>query len=399
MSNDEISRVVTKVMGETNSQVGHVASAAETVRASTQVVQDALARYPGGNGDREVKGELQTLSASLKAYEKWLGKAQNAAQSIHREVDALCKHVGCTEATLDRVEAASVGAFGKVKVLQVGPCRGDPEVASCITNAEGLYNALVLHDVVIGPEATAALKTKLRGVRSIALHECFCAAAIGGVLVDLLVKTDSISSLVDLTLAVARYVGGRPAPPVTITDQDLDSLSEAGVHLRVLRVPDQPVTTVAPFATTLVELDASGLYCGIGDAGLTSAHNIVKLHAENNGNITTAAPFATTLLELDASGSCCGMGDAGLASAHNIVKLVAGSNKRITTVAPFATTLMELDVSGGYSGIGDAGLTSALNIVKLLAKNNESITTVAPFAATLLELDVSGGYSGIGDKV
>jgi hypothetical protein len=302
-----------------------------------------------------------------------------------------------------QAEAASVGACDTAKVLQVDSYSGDPlnrrgdrEAALRIMNAEGLYDALELHNVDIGPLAIAALKTKLRGVRSIELYRCRCTSAIGDVLVDLLANTDSINSLVGLTVAPPVCNGAHPG--LTVTDQDLMALSEVGVHLRVLHVPDQPVTTVAPFATTLVELDASGSHCGIGDAGLTSAHNIVKLVAASNRKITTAAPFAATLVELNASGLYCGIGDAELTSAHNIVKLHAENNRKITTVAPFAATLVELDASGGYSGIGDQGLASARSIVKLDAFNNTGITTVAPFAATLVELDASGSECGIDDR-
>jgi hypothetical protein len=350
VSNDEISRVATKVMEETNSQAVHVASAADTACASKQVVR-------GGN----------------------------------QEVDALFKHVGCTEATVDakQVEAASTETSDTVEELYIDSYWGDPKVQIRITNVKGLYNALVLHKVDIGPDTIAALKTKLRGVRNIALRECRCTSAIGDVLVDLLVETDSISSLTCFTVAAAGYHGWHPR--LTITDQDLTALSEVGVHLRVLHVPGQPVTTVAPFATTLVELDASGYYCDIGDAGLTSAHNIVKLYARDNQYITTVAPFAATLVELDASGGFGGIGDQGLASARGIVKLNASDNPHIKSVAPFAATLAELEARGPRCGICDAGLVSARSIVKLNAGNNPKITTVAPFAATLAELKACGG--------
>jgi hypothetical protein len=161
----------------------------------------------------------------------------------------------------------------------------------------------------------------------------------------------------------------------------------------VLRVPRQPVTTVAPFATTLVEVDASGGWgcsCGIDDAGLKSAHNIVKLYAVDNRKVTTVAPFAATLVTLDVSGGC-GIGDKGLASAHGIMNLDASENRRITTVAPFAATLVGLAArgpdnrrdSGSFDcGLSDAGLAWAHGIVVLDAYNNPAITTVAPFAAT-----------------
>jgi hypothetical protein len=173
-------------------------------------------------------------------------------------------------------------------------------------------------------------------------------------------------------------------------DKDLQALASLGVKLCVLGVADQPVTTVASFSATLVELNAGGEGCGIGDPGLTLTHSIVKLNAGNNPKITTVAPFAATLVELDARANC-GIDDAGLTLAHSIVKLNAQGNPKIKTVAPFAATLVELSASGNCR-IRDAGLTLAHSIVKLNALNNAKITTVAPFAATLVELDAFGRH-------
>jgi hypothetical protein len=77
------------------------------------------------------------------------------------------------------------------------------------------------------------------------------------------------------------------------------------------------------FAATLRDLDATEFRCGIDDAGLTSARDLVKRSAYNNPMITTVEAFAATLKELDASGVRCGIADAELASAHGIVKLNA----------------------------------------------------------------------------
>jgi hypothetical protein len=133
-----------------------------------------------------------------------------------------------------------------------------------------------------------------------------------------------------------------------------------------------------------MELDASGSRCGIGDPGLASARSIVKLNASDNPKITTVAPFAETLVELKARGpngndrlvadsEDCGLRDAGLARAHGIVKLDVRNNPYITTVASFAAALVELDARGGC-GIGDAGLTMARNIVELDASGNKKIS-------------------------
>jgi hypothetical protein len=116
---DEISRVATKVKEEANGQALDIAEMADAARSSMKVVQEALGRYPDGGGDPKVKGKLQTLSASLKAYQNRLNNVQNEAKSIHREAETLVKHVWGTEAP-ETVEAEPVKAEsttgGKVEV-------------------------------------------------------------------------------------------------------------------------------------------------------------------------------------------------------------------------------------------------------------------------------------------
>jgi hypothetical protein len=90
------------------------------------------------------------------------------------------------------------------------------------------------------------------------------------------------------------------------------------------------------------------------DAGLAQAVGIVKLDVYNNPNVTTVAPFAVTLRELNAQGNS-GITDAGLAQAAGIVRIYVDNNPKVTTVAPFAVTLRELNATGS-SGITDAGL-------------------------------------------
>jgi polo-like kinase 1 len=260
---------------------------------------------------------------------------------------------------------AAYVATSKALRIESDCVMSDAAAALSILKAEHVANVLILRNVTIDRETVAALKAKLHGVSSVTLVGCKCASSFGWFLTDLLVATASCISLLELSVNDDSFPSIQPStvipvlsPTPTLTDNDLQALAGVGVKLRVLRVRNQPVTTVAPFAETLVELDASGRDCGIDDAGLASARCILKLNAGNNPKITTVAPFAATLVELDASGEDCGIDDAGLASARCIVKLNAGNNPKITTVAPSAATLVELDASGNCR-IGDSGLTLA----------------------------------------
>ena len=169
-----------------------------------------------------------------------------------------------------------------------------------------------------------------------------------------------------------------------LTDRMLTTADKLEV-LHVAHCGD--VTTVAPFAYTLRELDASGK-CGIHDAGLARAHWIRVLNVANNSLVTTVEPFAESLRELNASDGSM-VGDTGLANATGIVRLLASNNSKITTVSPFAESLRELQIAGVHSGIGDRALTAVSQLVSLHASLNASVRTVAPFGPSLVHLDAS----------
>ena len=192
------------------------------------------------------------------------------------------------------------------------------------------------------------------------------------------------------------------------------------------------VTSVAPFAHCLLELNAS-CYCGIGSAALSQCYRLQVLDATSNDKIdtlgafagrlrelravytklddvalsgatqlvklvgsrkmATVAPFGSTLIELDAS--CVEIDDAGLATATNLVGLT--SNSRIKSVMPFASTLLELDASRSTSSIGDAALVHATKLVRLNCSFCEQITTVFPFSQSLRHLRANGSECGLAD--
>ena len=107
------------------------------------------------------------------------------------------------------------------------------------------------------------------------------------------------------------------------------------------------IDTLRPFAAQLRELVAcSGSV--LGDVALAEATQLVKLNACDNSTVTTVAPFSNTLIELRAG---CGITDAGLVTATNLVCLQA--DQSIQSVAPFALTLLELDLELS-SMIGDS---------------------------------------------
>jgi len=91
---DDLSRVATKVKEEANGQAMDVAEMLESARASHKKVLEALERNGElGSTDAKAKGKLQTLSASLKAYQNRLNNLQNEAKSINREAESLVKHL------------------------------------------------------------------------------------------------------------------------------------------------------------------------------------------------------------------------------------------------------------------------------------------------------------------
>ena len=176
------------------------------------------------------------------------------------------------------------------------------------------------------------------------------------------------------------------------------ALAEA-THLVKLNVYSNPfVTTVAPFGSTLIELNALG-GCGIDTIGLATATNLVCLIASDNSRIQSVAPFASALLELGTEGTSSGIGDAALALATRIVWLDCTFNKRITMVAPFGSSLRHI-VAMNDSSVNDAGLTTATNLVTLNCSSNPKITSLA-FCATSLQELIAQEYScGVrGDEI
>ena len=157
---------------------------------------------------------------------------------------------------------------------------------------------------------------------------------------------------------------------------------------------NERITTCAPFAKTLIILDAPS-ECGIGDDGLALCISLEGLRASHNHKITTCAPFANCLKYLEVAGESCGIDDKGIALCHSIVHLDAKFNTKITTCAPFAHSLKYLYASS--SGINDDGIASCHSIIKLNTQWNSAITTCAPFAKSLRYLDASN-LSGINDR-
>jgi hypothetical protein len=178
------------------------------------------------------------------------------------------------------------------------------------------------------------------------------------------------------------------------TDYDDEFLAGA-TKLKILHASHCPyITTVAPFADSLIELNINSSF-RISDAGLANARNIEIFSAQRNSRITTVEPFANSLRILDASDHC-GIGDAGLINATRIEYLDATANPKISTIKPFAKTLRTLVIAWD-SGITDAGLTEAASIETLDVQYNKKITTVEPFAKTLTSLDASES-AGITDE-
>ena len=166
------------------------------------------------------------------------------------------------------------------------------------------------------------------------------------------------------------------------------TLAEA-VALVKLDVSWNPqVTTVVPFASTLIELNASASPCGLSDAGLINAVNLTCLNASENEKITTVSPFAETLLELDASGDCQ-IDDQGLYHATKIIRLDVTWNRSISTVTPFGRSLRHL-VAIAANELSDSGISSAVNLVTLDCSINESISSMTPFLKSLEELIAHG---------
>lgn len=165
-------------------------------------------------------------------------------------------------------------------------------------------------------------------------------------------------------------------------------------QLQVLNVSHCPLVHRVP-GSHLQVLYARGNECGIGDAGLRHVRGLQVLYAGNNSKITTVEPFASSLVELEAS-FACGIGSRGLSEAHKLSKLYAWGNDRIQTVEPFGASLLELDASFDCA-MNDEGLRTAVGLRVLDARNNPRIRTTEPFGSTLAVLDASG-TCGIDDS-
>ena len=110
----------------------------------------------------------------------------------------------------------------------------------------------------------------------------------------------------------------------------------------------------------------------MGDAALAEATQLVKLNASWNGNVTTVEPFGSTLIELVAVSRSCGITDAGLATATNLVCLLCVDNKEIQSVR-FGSTLLELianDVRIGNEALSHA--TQRILVSLFFASERES---------------------------
>ena len=178
-------------------------------------------------------------------------------------------------------------------------------------------------------------------------------------------------------------------------------LSDDGLRnatlLEVLHVQQcYNVTTIAPFAHRLLELNASGSGIPINDEELKFALRLQVLHVSNSRRTLSLDAVARTLRELVAE-SCHGLKDANLIRASKLVKLHV-STSDVTTVAPFASTLLELQANGCYCGINTAGLRGAENLTSLSLKENRKIGALpTEVTANLLHLTLNFG-SNIGDE-
>ena len=159
----------------------------------------------------------------------------------------------------------------------------------------------------------------------------------------------------------------------------------AATRLRVLHAHRcAKVTTVAPFAHSLFELDAGS--SNIDSQSLAQCHALQVLHP--NQNVRSLEPFAAELKELTARGSVH-LDDAALQRCTSLVRLDVTDNDRIRTVEPFATTLRELRCEGS-SAVGTTGLCLATSIVVLHATGNRFIHNMKSFVSNLLQLAALG---------
>jgi hypothetical protein len=129
------------------------------------------------------------------------------------------------------------------------------------------------------------------------------------------------------------------------------------------------ITTVDPFANSLLVLLAYWyvdrfiwVKSGITDAGLVNARNIRVLEACYNSEITTVEPFAGSLVELCAAG-VSGISDTGLRHVNKLRIIDIGKNMKITDGKPFANSIEMIGYSVYERARRDLGLGDKVQAV------------------------------------
>ena len=108
-----------------------------------------------------------------------------------------------------------------------------------------------------------------------------------------------------------------------------DSILSNYSFIRSLNSHNNLKITNINYMTQLVELDASGGYCGITDQGISQL-NLIKLNVSYNQKITNINHM-TKLVELTACGRNCGINNVDLCMA-NPLKLDVSYNHKITNI-------------------------------------------------------------------
>jgi flagellin-specific chaperone FliS len=131
------------------------------------------------------------------------------------------------------------------------------------------------------------------------------------------------------------------------------------------------ITNVNHMGKSLIELNASGTFCGINNKGIKNL-NLLKLYAYYNPKIYNVNHMEN-IIELDASYNC-GISDEGIKNLKNLQKLCATDNFKIKNINHMTQSLIELDASYDC-GISDEGITK-LNLQILYSHCNEKIKNV-----------------------
>jgi hypothetical protein len=90
---EKLTKCFAAVKEETRGQALDLTDMSDASRKVMRSVQDALKAFPEVEQDAKFKGKLQTLTASLKAYNSRLSTLQNEARSMQADVDGLLKHM------------------------------------------------------------------------------------------------------------------------------------------------------------------------------------------------------------------------------------------------------------------------------------------------------------------